>query len=218
DKDIASLKGKIVDSGLSIPDMVKVAWASASTYRGSDMRGGANGARLRLEPQKNWEVNEPQQLDKILKTLEGIQSEFNNAQSGGKKVSLADLIVLAGCAGVEKAAANGGHDVTVPFTPGRTDASLEQTDVDSFEYLEPFVDGFRNYRKEKYSLPAEHLLIDRAQLLTLTAPEMTVLVGGMRAMNANFDGSKHGVFTDRPEALSNDFFKVVVDMGIAWAP
>jgi catalase-peroxidase len=218
DKDIASLKGKIVDSGLSIPDMVKVAWASASTYRGSDMRGGANGARLRLEPQKNWEVNEPQQLDKILKTLEGIQSEFNNAQSGGKKVSLADLIVLAGCAGVEKAAANGGHDVTVLFTPGRTDASLEQTDVDSFEYLEPFVDGFRNYRKEKYSLPAEHLLIDRAQLLTLTAPEMTVLVGGMRAMNANFDGSKHGVFTDRPEALSNDFFKVVVDMGIAWAP
>ena len=218
DKDIASLKGKIVDSGLSIPDMVKVAWASASTYRGSDMRGGANGARLRLEPQKNWEGNEPQQLDKILKTLEGIQSEFNNAQSGGKKVSLADLIVLAGCAGVEKAAANGGHDVTVPFTPGRTDASLEQTDVDSFEYLEPFVDGFRNYRKEKYSLPAEHLLIDRAQLLTLTAPEMTVLVGGMRAMNANFDGSKHGVFTDRPEALSNDFFKVVVDMGIAWAP
>jgi len=218
DKDIASLKGKIVDSGLSIPDMVKVAWASASTYRGSDMRGGANGARLRLEPQKNWEVNEPQQLDKILKTLEGIQSEFNNAQSGGKKVSLADLIVLAGCAGVEKAAANGGHDVTVPFTPGRTDASLEQTDVDSFEYLEPCVDGFRNYRKEKYSLPAEHLLIDRAQLLTLTAPEMTVLVGGMRAMNANFDGSKHGVFTDRPEALSNDFFKVVVDMGIAWAP
>ena len=218
DKDIASLKGKIVDSGLSIPDMVKVAWASASTYRGSDMRGGANGARLRLEPQKNWEVNEPQQLDKILKTLEGIQSEFNNAQSGGKKVSLADLIVLAGCAGVEKAAANGGHDVTVPFTPGRTDASLEQTDVDSFEYLEPFVDGFRNYRKEKYSLPAEHLLIDRAQLLTLTAPEMTVLVGGMRAMNANFDGSKHGVFTHCPEALSNDFFKVVVDMGIAWAP
>ncbi len=218
DKDIAALKGKIVDSGLSIPDMVKVAWASASTYRGSDMRGGANGARLRLEPQKNWEVNEPQQLDKILKTLEGIQSEFNNAQSGGKKVSLADLIVLAGCAGVEKAAANGGHDITVPFTPGRTDASLEQTDVDSFEYLEPFVDGFRNYRKDKYSLPAEHLLIDRAQLLTLTAPEMTVLVGGMRAMNANFDGSKHGVFTDRPEALSNDFFKVVVDMGIAWAP
>jgi catalase-peroxidase len=218
DNDVASLKAKIVDSGLSIPDMVKVAWASASTYRGSDMRGGANGARLRLEPQKNWEVNEPQKLDKILKTLEGIQSEFNNAQSGGKKVSLADLIVLAGCAGVEKAAANGGHHVTVPFTPGRTDASLEQTDVDSFEYLEPFVDGFRNYRKEKYSLPAEHLLIDRAQLLTLTAPEMTVLVGGMRAMNANFDGSKHGVFTDRPEALSNDFFKVVVDMGIAWAP
>lgn len=218
DKDIASLKGKIVDSGLSIPDMVKVAWASASTYRGSDMRGGANGARLRLEPQKNWEVNEPQQLDKILKTLEGIQSEFNNAQSGGKKVSLADLIVLVGCAGVEKAAANGGHQVTVPFIPGRTDASLEQTDVDSFEYLEPFVDGFRNYRKAAYPLPAEHLLIDRAQLLTLTAPEMTVLVGGMRAMNANFDGSKHGVFTDRPEALSNDFFKVVVDMGISWAP
>jgi len=218
DKDIASLKGKIVDSGLSLPDMVKVAWASASTYRGSDMRGGANGARIRLEPQKNWDANEPQELDRILKTLEGIQSEFNNAASGGKKVSLADLIVLAGCAGVEKAAANGGHDITVPFTPGRTDASLEQTDVDSFEYLEPFVDGFRNYRKEKYSLPAEHLLIDRAQLLTLTAPEMTVLVGGMRAMNANFDGSKHGVFTDRPEALSNDFFKVVVDMGIAWAP
>ena len=218
DKDIASLKGKIVDSGLSLPDMVKVAWASASTYRGSDMRGGANGARIRLEPQKNWDVNEPQELDRILKTLEGIQSEFNNAASGGKKVSLADLIVLAGCAGVEKAAANAGHQVTVPFSPGRTDASAEQTDADSFKYLEPFVDVVRNYRKTKTQIPAEQLMLDRTQLQTLTAPELTVLVGGMRAMNANHAGSQHGVFTDRPESLNNDFFKTVVDMAIEWSP
>ncbi|MTI50894.1 MAG: catalase/peroxidase HPI [Alcanivorax sp.] len=218
DKDIASLKGKIVDSGLSLPDMVKVAWASASTYRGSDMRGGANGARIRLEPQKNWDVNEPQELDRILKTLEGIQSEFNNAASGGKKVSLADLIVLAGCAGVEKAAANAGHQVTVPFSPGRTDASAEQTDADSFKYLEPFVDVVRNYRKTRTQIPAEQLMLDRTQLQTLTAPELTVLVGGMRAMNANHAGSQHGVFTDRPESLNNDFFKTVVDMAIEWSP
>ena len=218
DKDIASLKGKIVDSGLSLPDMVKVAWASASTYRGSDMRGGANGARIRLEPQKNWDVNEPQELDRILKTLEGIQSEFNNAASGGKKVSLADLIVLAGCAGVEKAAANAGHQVTVPFSPGRTDASAEQTDADSFKYLEPFVDVVRNYRKTRTQIPAEQLMLDRTQLQTLTAPELTVLVGGMRAMNANHAGSQHGVFTDRPESLKNDFFKTVVDMAIEWSP
>ena len=218
DKDIASLKGKIVDSGLSLPDMVKVAWASASTYRGSDMRGGANGARIRLEPQKNWDANEPQELDRILKTLEGIQSEFNNAASGGKKVSLADLIVLAGCAGVEKAAANAGHPVTVPFSPGRTDASAEQTDADSFKYLEPFVDVVRNYRKTKTRIPAEQLMLDRTQLQTLTAPELTVLVGGMRAMNANHAGSQHGVFTDRPESLNNDFFKAVVDMAIEWSP
>ncbi|HBY48583.1 MAG TPA: catalase/peroxidase HPI, partial [Alcanivorax sp.] len=218
DKDIASLKGKIVDSGLSLPDMVKVAWASASTYRGSDMRGGANGARIRLEPQKNWDANEPQELDRILKTLEGIQSEFNNAASGGKKVSLADLIVLAGCAGVEKAAANAGHPVTVPFSPGRTDASAEQTDADSFKYLEPFLDVVRNYRKTKTRIPAEQLMLDRTQLQTLTAPELTVLVGGMRAMNANHAGSQHGVFTDRPESLNNDFFKAVVDMAIEWSP
>jgi len=217
-KDIADLKARIVESGLSVPETVKAAWASASTYRGSDMRGGANGARVRLAPQKDWDANEPQQLEKVLKTLEGIQTAFNSDQSGGKKVSLADLIVLAGCAGVEKAAANAGHDVTVPFAPGRTDASLEQTDVDSFKYLEPFVDAVRNYRKAKSVIPAEQLMLDRTQLQTLTAPELAVLVGGMRSMSANHGGSRHGVFTDRPESLNNDFFKVVVDMGIEWAP
>lgn len=218
DQDIAALKAQILDSGLSIADLVKAAWASASTYRGSDMRGGSNGARVRLAPQKDWAVNDPKNLDKVLKTLEGIQGEFNEAASGGKKVSLADLIVLAGAAAVEKAAEKGGHKVTVPFTPGRTDASLEQTDVDSFRYLEPFVDAVRNYRKAKATVDAEHLMIDRAQLLTVTAPELTVLVAGMRALNANYDGSEHGVFTDRPETLSNDFFKTVVDMSIGWAP
>ncbi|WP_101675546.1 catalase/peroxidase HPI [Alloalcanivorax mobilis] len=218
DQDIDRLKGEILQSGLSIAQLVKAAWASASSYRGSDMRGGANGARVRLAPQKDWAVNDPQNLDKVLRTLEGIQQRFNQSAAGGKKVSLADLIVLAGCAGVEKAAANGGHKVTVPFRPGRTDASLEQTDVDSFRYLEPFVDAVRNYRKGKTAVGAEHLMIDRAQLLTLTAPELAVLVGGMRTLNANHDGSAHGVFTDRPEALSNDFFKTVVDMSIAWAP
>ncbi|MFP1681556.1 catalase/peroxidase HPI [Alloalcanivorax sp. C16-1] len=218
DQDIAALKAKILDSGLSIADLVKAAWASASSYRGSDMRGGSNGARVRLAPQKDWAVNDPNNLDKVLKALEGIRTEFNGAASGGKKVSLADLIVLAGAAAVEKAAEKGGHKVSVPFTPGRTDASLEQTDVDSFKYLEPFVDAMRNYRKAKATVDAEHLMIDRAQLLTVTAPELTVLVAGMRALNANYDGSEHGVFTDRPETLSNDFFKTVVDMSIAWAP
>ena len=215
-QDIASLKGKILASGLSVSQLVSTAWASASTFRGSDKRGGANGARIRLAPQKDWEVNQPAQLAKVLKTLEGIQSEFNGAQSGGKKVSLADLIVLAGCAGVEQAAKNAGHDVTVPFTPGRMDASQEQTDVESFAVLEPIADGFRNYLKGKYTVPAEALLIDKAQLLTLTAPEMTVLVGGMRVLNTNVGQTKHGVFTKRPEALTNDFFVNLLDMGTEW--
>jgi catalase-peroxidase len=217
-KDIADLKGKILASGLSIPELVSIAWASASTFRGSDMRGGANGARIRLEPQKNWEVNQPAQLNKALETLEGIQKAFNSAQSGGKKVSLADMIVLGGCAGVEKAAKNAGHDVTVPFSPGRTDASLEQTDVESFDVLEPAADGFRNYQKKKYAVSAEALLVDRAQLLTLTAPEMTALVGGMRVLNANFGQSQHGVFTKRPEVLTNDFFVNLLDMRTEWKP
>ena len=216
DKDIANLKGKILDSGLSVSELVSTAWASACTFRGSDMRGGANGARIRLAPQKDWEVNQPDQLAKVLKTLKGIQSEFNGAQSGGKKVSLADLIVLAGCTGIEKAAKNAGHDVTVPFTPGRMDASQEQTDVESFSVLEPIADGFRNYQKAKYTVAAEELLVDRAQLLTLTPPEMTVLVGGMRVLNTNFGQTKHGVFTDRPEALTNDFFVNLLDMSTTW--
>jgi catalase-peroxidase len=216
EKDIASLKGKILASGLSIPELVSTAWASASTFRGSDKRGGANGARIRLAPQKDWPVNQPAELAKVLKTLEGIQSEFNSAASGGKKVSLADLIVLAGCAGVEQAAKNAGHDVTVPFTPGRTDASQEQTDAVSFAVLEPVADGFRNYLKTKYAVTAEELLVDRAQLLTLTAPEMTVLAGGMRVLNANFGKSQHGVFTKRPEALTNDFFVNLLDMSTMW--
>ncbi|OPY76370.1 MAG: Catalase-peroxidase [Syntrophorhabdus sp. PtaU1.Bin153] len=216
EQDIASLKAKILASGLSVSELVSTAWASASTFRGSDKRGGANGARIRLAPQKDWEVNQPAQLAKVLKTLEGIQSAFDNAASDGKKVSLADLIVLAGCAGVEQAAKNAGHEVTVPFTPGRMDASQEQTDVESFAVLEPFADGFRNYLKAKNGVKAEALLVDRAQLLTLTAPEMTVLVGGMRVLNANFGGTRHGVFTKRPEALTNDFFVNLLDMGTTW--
>lgn len=215
-QDIAELKKKILVSGLSVSQLVSTAWASASTFRGSDKRGGANGARIRLAPQKDWEVNQPSQLKTVLETLENIQKKFNSAQSGGKKVSLADLIVLGGCAGVEQAAKNAGYDVTVPFAPGRTDASQEQTDVKSFAVLEPKADGFRNYLKTKYSVSAEHLLIDRAQLLTLTAPEMTVLVGGMRILNANFEQSQHGVFTKRPENLTNDFFVNLLDMNTTW--
>jgi catalase-peroxidase len=218
EQDIASLKGKILASGLSVSQLVTTAWASASTFRGSDKRGGANGARIRLAPQKDWEVNEPAQLAKVLKALEGIQKEFNGAQSGGKKVSLADLIVLAGCAGVEQAAKNAGYKVTVPFTPGRMDALQEQTDVASFSVLEPKADGFRNYQKTRYAVSAEELLIDKAQLLTLTAPEMTVLLGGMRVLKANFGGSQLGVFTKRPETLTNDFFVNLLDMGTEWKP
>jgi catalase-peroxidase len=216
EQDIAALKDKILSSGLTIAQLVATAWASASTFRGSDKRGGANGARLRLAPQKDWEVNNPEQLAKVLTTLEGIQIEFNNAQTGGKKVSLADLIVLGGCAGVEQAARKAGFELKVPFAPGRTDASQEQTDVESFAVLEPNADGFRNYLKTRYTVSAEEMLVDKAQLLTLTAPEMTVLVGGMRALNANFDGSKHGVFTDRPETLTNDFFVNLLDLGTTW--
>ena len=215
-KDIAALKSKVLASGLSVSQLVSTAWASASTFRGSDKRGGANGARVRLAPQKDWEVNQPAQVAKVLKKLESIQSEFNGAQSGGKKISLADLIVLAGCAGVEQAAKNAGHEVSVPFTPGRTDASQDATDVESFEVLEPIADGFRNYVKGRYSVPSEALLIDKAQLLTLTAPEMTVLIGGMRVLNTNVGGATHGVFTKRPEALSNDFFVNVLCMGTEW--
>jgi catalase-peroxidase len=215
-QDIAGLKGKILASGLSITELVMTAWASASTFRGSDKRGGANGARIRLAPQKDWEVNQPAQLKTALQALEGIQKEFNSAQSGGKMVSLADLIVLGGCAAVEQAAKNAGYDVHVPFTPGRTDASQEKTDVESFAVLEPVADGFRNYLKTKYAISVEELLVDRAQLLTLTAPEMTVLVGGMRVLNANFGQSRHGVFTKRPESLTNDFFLNLLDMNTTW--
>jgi len=199
-----------------VSELVSTAWASASTFRGSDKRGGANGARIRLAPQKDWEVNQPAQLAKVLKTLEGIQSMFNGTQPGGKKVSLADLIVLAGCSGIEQAAKNAGHEMSVPFTPGRMDASQEQTDVQSFAVLEPAADGFRNYLKAKYAVGAEELLVDRAQLLTLTAPEMTVLVGGMRVLGTNFAGVQHGVFTKRPGALTNDFFVNLLDMSTAW--
>jgi catalase-peroxidase len=215
-KDIADLKSKILASGLSISELVSTAWASASTFRGSDKRGGANGARIRLAPQKDWEVNQPKQLKKILQTLEKIQKEFNNKQSGVKMVSLADLIILGGCAGIEKAAKNAGDNVVVPFSPGRTDASQEQTDVKSFAVLEPSADGFRNYLKTKYSISAEELLVDRAQLLTLTAPEMTVLIGGMRVLNTNFGQTKHGVFTKRPESLTNDFFVNLLGMSTIW--
>jgi catalase-peroxidase len=217
-QNIAALKGKILASGLTIPQLVSTAWASASTFRGSDKRGGANGARIRLAPQKDWAVNQPTQLQTVLQALEGIRQAFNSVQSGGKKVSLADLIVLGGCAAIEQAAKNAGADVQVPFTPGRMDASQEQTDVDSFAVLEPAADGFRNYQKAKYAVSAEELLVDKAQLLTLTAPEMTVLVGGMRALNANFGQSTHGVFTKRPGTLTNDFFVNLLDMGTTWKP
>jgi catalase-peroxidase len=215
DKDIDALKGKILSSGLTVSQLVSTAWASASTFRGSDKRGGANGARIRLAPQKDWKVNNPAQLSNVLKTLEEIQKEFNSAQSD-KQISLADLIVLAGSAGIEKAAKNAGHNVTVPFTAGRADATAEQTDVEAFEVLEPIADGFRNYLKGKYTIPAEALLIDKSQLLTLTAPEMTVLIGGMRVLNTNFDQSKHGVFTKNPESLTNDFFVNLLDMSTVW--
>ena len=215
-KDIASLKGKILASGLTVSELVSTAWASASTFRGSDKRGGANGARIRLAPQKDWEVNQPEQLARVLKNLEGIQREFNSAQTGDKKVSLADLIVLGGCAGIEQAAKNAGHAVMVPFAPGRMDASQEQTDVESFAVLELVADGFRNYQKSRYAVLPEALLIDRAQLLTLTSPEMTVLIGGLRVLNTNVGQSKHGVFTKRPETLTNDFFKNLLDMGTQW--
>ena len=215
-QDIAALKGKILATGLSVSQLVTTAWASASTFRGSDKRGGANGARIRLAPQVDWVVNQPAELAKVLTALEGIQGEFNRTATGGKRVSLADLIVLAGCAGVEQAAKKAGYDVTVPFSPGRMDASQEQTDVVSFAVLEPLADGFRNYLKGQYSVSAEELLVDKAQLLTLTAPEMTVLVGGMRALNANFGGSQHGVFTKRPGALTNDFFVNLLDISTEW--
>ncbi|MBT8294327.1 MAG: catalase-peroxidase, partial [Eudoraea sp.] len=216
DSDIAVLKANILASGLSISELVSTAWASASTFRGSDKRGGANGARISLAPQKDWKVNNPKQLAKVLDTLGRIQQEFNGAQSGNKKVSLADVIVLGGCAAVENAAKNAGHEVTVPFTPGRTDASEEQTDVESFEALEPLADGFRNYVKGEFSVGAEELLVDKAQLMTLTAPEMTVLIGGMRVLNTNSDQSEHGVFTKRPETLTNDFFLNLLDMSTSW--
>jgi len=216
EKDIASLKGKILASGLSVSELVSTAWASASTFRGSDKRGGANGARIRLAPQKDWEVNKPAQLAKVLKSLKSIQAEFNGAQSDNKKISLADLIVLAGCAGVEQAARNAGHEVNVPFTPGRMDASQEQTDEMSFSVLQPKADGFRNYQKTLYAVSAEEMLVDKAQLLTLTAPEMTVLVGGLRVLKTNFGGTQHGVFTERPEALTNDFFVNLLDMNTTW--
>ncbi len=214
--DIAELKAKILASGLSIAELVSTAWASASTFRGSDKRGGANGARIRLAPQKNWEVNQPDQLSSVLETLEGIQKTYNDGQSSGKKVLLADLIVLGGCAAVEQAALNAGYRVMVPFAPGRTDASQEQTDVEAFSVLEPVADGFRNYLKTKFSISAEELLVDRAQLLTLTAPEMTVLIGGLRVLNANFGQSQHGVFTRQPGTLTNDFFVNLLDMSTVW--
>jgi catalase-peroxidase len=220
-KDIAALKQKIAKSGVSVAELVSTAWASASTFRGSDKRGGANGARIRLAPQKGWAVNQPARLAKVIEKLDGIRQAFNKVQKGGKRakqVSLADLIVLGGCAGIEQAAKKAGQKVTVPFTPGRMDASLEQTDVDSFAVLEPIADGFRNYLKAKYTVPAEALLVDKAQLLTLTAPEMTVLVGGMRVLGANAGGAKHGVFTKRPGALTNDFFVHLLDMGTEWKP
>jgi len=215
-KDIADLKAKILASGLSVAELVRTAWASAATFRGSDKRGGANGARIRLAPQKDWEVNQPAQLAKVLETLAGVQKDYNGAAKGGKKVSLADVIVLGGAAAIEQAAKKAGHDVTVPFTPGRTDASPQQTDVESFGYLEPVADGFRNYLKARFTIPAEELLIDKAQLLTLTAPEMTVLVGGLRVLGANHGKSRHGVFTIRPETLTNDFFVNLLDMSTEW--
>ena len=216
DADATEIKENILASGLSVSELVSTAWASASTYRDSDKRGGANGARVRLAPQKDWKANNPTQLEKVLDTLGRIQKEFNDNQSGNKKVSIADLIVLGGAAAIEKAANDAGHDVKVPFRAGRTDASQEKTDIEAFEALEPQADGFRNYTKQKFSVNTEELLVDKANLLTLTAPEMTVLVGGMRALNANFDGSKHGVFTDKPGTLTNDFFVNLLDMGTTW--
>jgi catalase-peroxidase len=216
ESDVAALKATVLASGLSISELVSTAWASASTFRGSDKRGGANGSRIRLSPQKDWKVNNPARLQKVLNKLESIQNDFNGAQTGGKKVSLADLIVLAGTAAVEKAAYTVGSNVTVPFTPGRMDASQEQTDVESFGYLEPAADGFRNYRKSKSTASTESLLVDKAHLLTLTAPELTVLLGGLRVLDVNFDGSKNGVFTQRPGQLTNDFFINLLDMNTAW--
>jgi catalase-peroxidase len=215
-QDIVSLKSTISALGLSVSELVTTAWASASTFRGSDKRGGANGARIRLTPQKYWAINQPAQLAKVLEALEGVQHAFNSAQTGGKKVSLADLIVLGGCVGVEQAAKNAGQAVTVPFTPGRMDASQEQTDVDSFSVLEPIADGFRNFLKTRFSVSAEELLVDRAQLLTLNAPEMTVLLGGMRVLGTQAGDAKHGVFTERPESLTNDFFVNLLDMSTEW--
>ncbi|MGH9586564.1 MAG: peroxidase family protein, partial [Acidobacteriaceae bacterium] len=218
EKDIAALKAKVLSSGLPISQLVSTAWASASTFRGSDKRGGANGARIRLAPQNGWAANQPDELAGVLKVLEGIRDQFNSAQTSGKKISFADLIVLAGCAAVEKAAKDAGSNVTVPFTPGRMDASQEQTDVESFAVLEPVADGFRNYLKGKNGIPSEALLLDKAQLMTLSAPQMTVLMGGMRALNANTGHSQHGVFTKRPEVLTNDFFVNLLDMGTEWKP
>ncbi|MCC7245961.1 MAG: catalase/peroxidase HPI [Saprospiraceae bacterium] len=218
DGDIANLKARLLSSGLSVSELVSTAWASAATFRGSDKRGGANGARIRLAPQKYWEVNNPAQLNKVLDVLEGIQRDFNAAQSGGKKISLADLIVLGGAAGIEKAAQAAGHKVTVPFTPGRTDASAEQTDVESFAVMEPKADGFRNYKNARFTLPTEEMLVDKAQLLQLTAPEMTALIGGMRVLDTNYNGSKHGVFTHRPQTLTNDFFVNLLDFSTVWKP
>jgi catalase-peroxidase len=217
-QDIAALKSEILASGVTVSQLISTAWAAASTFRGSDKRGGANGARIHLAPQKDWAVNKPDSLAEVLQTLEGIQSQFNSSAAGGKKVSLADLTVLGGCAGIEQAAKNAGHEVSVPFSPGRMDASLEQTDVETFDVLEPIADGFRNYLKGNYTIPAESLLVDKAQLLTLTAPEMTVLVGGMRVLNTNACQECHGVFTDRPETLTNDFFVNLLDMGTDWQP
>jgi catalase-peroxidase len=214
--DVEDLKGKILGSGLTVSELVSTAWASASTYRGSDKRGGANGARVRLAPQKDWEVNNPEQLSKVIEALEGIQSEFNDAQSGDKKVSIADLIVLGGVAAIEKAAKDAGHDVEVPFTPGRTDATQDQTDVESFAWLEPPADGFRNYYNPKHHTSQEEMLVDKSQLMTLTPPEMTVLLGGMRVLDTNYDGSKKGVFTDKPGTLTNDYFKNLLDLNTTW--
>jgi catalase-peroxidase len=216
DDDIASLKASLLDSGLSIQQLVSTAWASAASFRGTDKRGGANGARIRLAPQRDWEANEPAELAKVLEALEGVQQDFNQGQTGGKRVSLADLIVLGGCAAVEQAAKAAGHDITVPFTPGRTDATQEQTDAESFAVLEPTADGFRNYLRAGEKLPAEVRLLDRANLLMLTAPETTVLIGGMRALGANTGGTRHGVFTDRPGTLTNDFFVNLLDDDTEW--
>jgi catalase-peroxidase len=216
DEDIAALKEKLLGSGLSVSQLVSTAWASAASFRGTDKRGGANGARIRLAPQRDWEVNDPAELSKVLQTLEQVQQDFNRSQSSGTKVSLADVIVLGGCAAVEQAAKDAGHDITVPFAPGRTDASQEETDVEAFGVLEPTADGFRNYLREGEKLPAEVRLLDRANLLTLTAPELTVLIGGMRALNANVGRARHGVFTDRPETLTNDFFVSLLDGSVEW--